>query len=265
MKKQFGISNIFCSFPVIGDMQHKRAFITVFVVVSAVLLAVSCSMIRPGRMLEVSIPDHPWESASGKKLWYTLKWTSGSEILSSHLGPDERSISIYVPVGETIIIAAYPLGEMAPFGAIITPLDEEIRVSLNQNDGVIANNLIDLDRTVTERLNYSLIREDMLKKCDDLRQIEQVSFLRDLQNGELRETSFKAVSLFGVDSFVLPNGLWTSEYLRDCSLFITDNLTPPLQLPEGVFRYLNPDMDRVLILIVDASGTSYSYLRQSLI
>ena len=246
-------------------MQQKRLFTIAVLVVSAILLAVSCSMIRPNRMLEISIPDHPWENVGGKKLWYTLKWTYGSEVQSSYLGPDERNKNIYVPVGETVIIAAYPLGEMAPFGAIITPLDEEIRVTLNQNDGVIANSLIDLDRSVSERLNYSLIRDDMLKKCNDLRQIEQVSFLRDLQNGELRETSFKAVSLFGIDSFVLPNGLWTSEYLRDCSLFITDNLTPPLQLPEGVFRYLNPDMDRILVLIVDASGNSFSYLRQSLI
>ena len=68
-----------------------------------------------------------------------------------------------------------------------------------------------------------------------------------------------------MDSFVLPNGLWTSEYLRDSSLYITDNLSPQLELPEGVFRYLNPEMERVLVLIVDASGNSYSYLRQSLI
>jgi hypothetical protein len=89
--------------------------------------------------------------------------------------------------------------------------------------------------------------------------------LRDLQNGELSQTSFKAVSLFGVDPFVLPNGLWTSEYLCDPSLYISYNLSPQLQLPEGVFRYLNSDMDRVLVLIVDSSGNSYSYLKQSLI
>ena len=246
-------------------MQQKRILSITILVVSAVLLAVSCSMITPNRMLEISIPKHPWENASGRKLWYTLKWTYGSELQSSYLGPDERQLSVYVPVGETVIIAAYPLGEMAPFGAIITPLDEDIQATLNQNDGVLANELIDLDRSVTERLNYSLIREQIQKKINDSRQIDHISFLRDLQNGELRETSFKTVSLFGIDSFVLPNGLWTSEYIRDCSLFITDNLTPPLQLPEGVFHYLNPDMDRVLVLIVDASGNSYSYLRQSLI
>ena len=244
---------------------YLKTTLLILVCLSAILVAVSCSIACPDRLLEICIPDHPWESVSGKKLWYTLKWTYGNEIRSVYMSPDERRQNIYVPVGETIIIAAYPLGELAPFGAIITPLDDDLLVSLNQSDGVVANELIDLDRSVTERLNYGLIRENMLKKCDDLRRIEQVSFLRDLQNGELRETSFKAVSLFGVDSFALPNGLWTSEYLRDSSLYVTDNFSPQLQLPEGVFRYLNPEMDRVLVLIVDSSGNSYSYLRQSLI
>ena len=238
---------------------------TIIAIVSAILLVVSCSIARPERFLEISIPEHPWENASGKGLWYTLKWTYGTEVRSIYMGPDERKATIYVPVGETVIIAAYPLGEMAPFGAIITPLDDAFRVVLNQNDGVIAKELIDLDHSVVERINYGLIRDNMLKKCDDLRRIEQISFLRDLQNGELSEVSFKVVSLFGVDPFALPNGLWTSEYLRDCSLCVTDNLCPQLQLPEGVFRYLNSEMDRVLVLIVDSSGNSYSYLRQSLI
>ena len=246
-------------------MQQKKLLQNILLVISACLLVVSCSMICPTRRIEISIPDHPWEIVSGKKLWYTLKWTYGTEVQSSYIGPDERNISVYVPVGETVIIAAYPLGEMAPFGAIITPLDEAIQIELNQNDGVIANELIDIDRSVTERLNYGLIREEIKEKCDDVRRIEHISFLRDLQNGELTEASFKAVSLFGVDSFVLPNGLWTSEYLRDSSLYITDNLSPQLELPEGVFRYLNPEMERVLVLIVDTSGNSYSYLRQSLI
>ena len=237
----------------------------ILLVVSALLLAVSCSLAVPDRLLEVSIPGHPWESAQTKKLWYTLRWTYGTEIRSAYVGPEERLVSIHVPIGETVLIAAYPLGEMAPFGAIITPLEEDIQVSLNQNDGVIVNELIDLDRVVTQRLNYGPIRESMLKKCTDMRRIEKVSLLRDLQNGELSQASFKAVSLFGVDPFVLPNGLWTSEYLCDPSLYISDNLSPQLQLPEGVFRYLNSDMDRVLVLIVDSSGNSYSYLKQSLI
>ena len=89
--------------------------------------------------------------------------------------------------------------------------------------------------------------------------------LRDLQNGELGESSFKVVNLFDVDSFALPDGLWTSEFIRDPSLCVTEDLTAPMQLPEGVFRFLNTELDRVLVLIVDSGGNSYSYIRQNLI
>jgi len=72
------------------------------------------------------------------------------------------------------------------------------------------------------------------------------------------------VALFGVDSFAAPNGIWTSEFISDPGLFVTDGMTAPMQLPEGVFRYLNTEMDRVLVLVVDGAGNTYSYLRQNL-
>ena len=245
---------------------YLKTAIPAFVFIAFLLSVLSsCSVVKPDRFIEITVPDHPWERASGKRLWYTLKWTYGEEIRSLYLGPEDRTAGIYVPVGETVLIAAYPLGEMAPFGAAVTPLESSMEVSLSQNDGVIVNEIIDLDRSVTMRLNYGLIRNYMMKKSDDLRRIEQVSFLRDLQNGELRETSFKAVSLFGIDSFALPNGLWTSEYMRDSALYVTDSFTAPMELPEGVFQYLNPELGMVLILIVDSSGESYSYMRQSLV
>lgn len=241
-----------------------KILIYVLLALSA-LLCFSCSVVSPDRALEVTIPSHPWEKATGKSLWYTLRWTYGDEIRSTYLSTDQRTLRLYVPPGETVLIAAYPLGDMSPFGAVITPLDTSSSIVLNQNDGVLVGELLDIDRSVTSRLNYGLISREVREKTDDFRVIEKVSFLRDLQNGVLTETSIKVVSLFGVDSFALPNGIWTSEFLQDPGLVVTDGITPPIQLPEGVFRYLNTDMDRVLVLIVDSAGNSYSYLRQSLV
>ena len=242
----------------------KTRLLLILLALSALLLF-SCSVVSLERVLEVTIPSHPWEKATGKSLWYTLKWTYGDEIRSTYLSPDQRTLRLYVPPGETVLIAAYPLGDMSPFGASITPLDTSSSIVLNQNDGVLVGELLDIDRTVTSRLNYGLISREVREKTDDFRVIEKVSFLRDLQNGVLTETSIKVVSLFGVDSFALPNGIWTSEFLQDPGLVVTDGISSPIQLPEGVFRYLNPDMDRVLVLIVDSAGNSYSYLRQSLV
>lgn len=242
--------------------KRKRTVLLVAAVILAVLA--SCSVARPERALDIVIPTHPWETVSGKKLWYTLKWTSGDDVRSVYVTPEERNITIYVPAGETVLVAAFPLGEMSPFGAAVTPLDTGREVVLTQNDGVVVGELLDIDRMVTSRLNYGLVSQEMKRRSNDFRCIDKVVFLRDLQNGVLSEESVRPVALFGVDSFAAPNGIWTSEFISDPGLFVTDGLTAPMQLPEGVFRYLNTEMDRVLVLIVDSAGSTYSYLRQNL-
>ena len=241
----------------------RNIFIAVFV--AAVVLLCSCSQGMYRRTVEVVIPPHPWEKASGKNLWYTLRWTDSSGVRSLYVGPEQRSVSLDVPVGETVIVAAYPLGELNPFGGAVCPPDESRVLVLSQNEGVFANELLSLDREVTRELNYGLLVDDMLKKCDDLRQIGKVSVIRDIQNRQLHDASIKPVSLFGIEPFAVPDGIWTSEFLRDPDLIVTDGTAGPLELPEGVFRYLNTELDRVLVLIVDSRGDRYCYLRQSLV
>ena len=234
-----------------------------FAVLLAAVVLVSCSHDMNTRTVEIVIPSHPWEKASGKKLWYTLRWTDSSGVRSLYVGPEERSIILKVPAGETVIVAAWPLGDLNPFGGAVTPMKEDSVLVLSQNEGVFASEFLALDREVTKELNYGLLINNMLKKCDDLRQIGKVSVIRDLQNRQLHDTSIKPVSLFGIEQFALPDGIWTCEYLRDADLIVTDGTAGPLELPEGVFHYLNTELDRMLVLIVDSRGDRYSYLRQS--
>ena len=244
-------------------MRTRKGF---FVILAAVVVAMcaSCSVARPERALDIVIPTHPWESVSGKDLWYTLRWTYGDEVRSMYVPAGERQITVYVPAGETVLVAAFPLGEMSPFGAAVTPMESGRSVVLTQNDGVIVGELLDIDRMVTSRLNYTLLAGIMRSKTSDFRCIDKVPLLRDLQNGVLSADSLKAVALFEVDAFAAANGIWTSEFTSDPGLFVTNGMTAPMQLPEGVFRYLNTEMDRVLVLIVDSAGSTYSYLRQNL-
>ena len=244
-------------------MKTRKMFY-VLPLLAVLLVFQACSIARPERVLEVTIPSHPWESASGKKLWYTLRWTYGNELRCVYVPSDERTLSIRVPAGETVLIAAVPLGDMSPFGAAVTPLDGSTEVILSQNDGVVVGELMDVDRVVTARLNYTLLSSEMRSVSEDFRNIEKVSLLRDLQNGLLSENSLKAVAPFGVDSFALANGIWTSEFITDPALYVTEGMSAPMQMPEGVFRYLNTEMDRVLVLIVDSAGNTYSYLKQNL-
>ncbi len=225
----------------------------------------SCSVAHPDRRIEVTIPEHPWETFGGVRLWYTLKWTYGDSVQTLHVPADVRTVAISVPVGETVLVAAYPLGELSPFGGCVTPLIPNMSLVLSQNEGAIVGELLDIDRIVTRRLNYGYMKDRMLSKTDDLRLVDKVSLLRDLQNGELLASSIKVHAAFGVDSFALPNGIWISEFLRDSSIVAMEGLSGDLQLPEGVYRYLNPEMGRELVIIVDSGGQSYTYLRQSLV
>ena len=243
----------------------KEKTIVVSLCLLMCLLFASCSVMELDREMTVSIPVHPWEKSGGEKNWYTLKWTTCHGIETLHVGKDQRRVTIRIPVGETVVICAYPLGEFNPFGAVITPLDCGDSVTLSQNDGCIANELLNLDREVVRQVNYGLVSQSMYEKCDDFRQIDIISFIRDLQNEELAGTSFKVVSLFGVDPFSLPNGIWVSEFVRDPVIISQGGMTSQLQLPEGVFHYLNTEMDRILVLIVDSGGYSYSYLRRNVI
>ena len=51
-----------------------------FIVIAAVSVLPSCSNVVTRRTVEIEIPSHPWEKASGSRLWYTLKWTDGTDI-----------------------------------------------------------------------------------------------------------------------------------------------------------------------------------------
>ena len=82
----------------------EKTFLPTLIIISGILIIVSCSLACPDRLLEITVPDHPWESVSGKALWYTLKWTYGDEIRSLYLGPGERQASIHVPTGNTVLL-----------------------------------------------------------------------------------------------------------------------------------------------------------------
>ncbi|MBR2281361.1 MAG: hypothetical protein IJ863_01925 [Spirochaetales bacterium] len=244
---------------------HFAVFLIVVMLVILAILLLSCSVAHPDRRIEVTIPEHPWEVFGGVRLWYTLKWTYGDSLRSLYIPSDVRKVSISVPVGETVLVAAYPLGEMNPYGGSVTPLDSSMELVLSQNDGSIVGELLDIDRMMTVRLNYRLLSERMREKVDDFRLVSKVPLLRDLQNGELLASSIKVSTTFAIDSFSLPNGMWVSEFLRDSSLVVTNGFSGDFELPEGVFRYLNAEMGRELVIIVDSSGASYSYLRQSMV
>ncbi len=243
-------------------MGMKRKTISLLIIATALVMLVSCTDVQSKRKVSFRIPQHPWEGVSGKRLWYTLRWTDGEAVNAIHIPQDERSVTLKVLPGRTVLAVAYPLSDMAPFGAAITPEDGKADVLMTPEDGTLADMLIDMNSKALGMLNYGLIRNKMLKKTNDIRKIEDVSVIKDIQNGMLSESSFKVSSCFDVGPFALSNGIWESEFIRDPSIVASDGMSNSVSLPVGVFRYLNTEDDMVLVLIVDRDGNFYSYQKR---
>ena len=239
----------------------KRKTIAIALLILALSVICSCHQMQTKRTIRLRIPQHPWEKISGMALWYTLRWTDGGEVGSLHLSQEDRSVELEVLPGQAVFAAAYPLGELSPFGAAITPLDGDGEVVMTQDDGVLANMLIDVEPTILGMLNYGLIYEYMHEKSDDPRKLDDGLLLREIQNGELSESSFKVGKTFEVGPFALSNGIWESEFLRDPAIVATDGMAGLVNLPSGVFRFLNAVDGMLLVLIIDRDGNFYSYLK----
>ena len=122
-------------------MKRKKLLSASFAVLLLVLL-VSCSFVQPRRTIRILIPQHPWEKVSGRKLWYTLRWTDSDGLKTLHVTQDMRAVDIEVDPGRTTVVAAYPLGELSPFGTAVTPADNRKEVLLSQDEGFLTSLLI---------------------------------------------------------------------------------------------------------------------------
>lgn len=249
-------------------MSRNNKFVLVFLTVAMLSLAlvVSCSFVQSERIVKVTIPQHPWETVGDKTpLWYILKWTCGSELKSLYVSQNEREFLVSVPAGQTVYFCAYPLGEMSPFGGAVTPTDRNNDIVLTQNEGIVVDLLINGDRSSSSKVNYRKLVSYMHEKSDDFRLFDQVRLIRDVHNGDLKESSIKNKNYWIVPQIAIPNGLWMSEFVRDSSMVVENGLSKELELPEGVFRYYNSSIDRELVVIVDEEGNSFSYIRQALV
>ena len=245
-------------------MKLKKLFLVLAALLSLAVVS-SCSHVTMKRKVVFTIPTHPWEKISGKRMWYTLKWTDGEELKTIHINQDQRSVSVEVETGRTVLAVAYPLGDMSPFGGAISPDENKTELVLTQEEGYLVSLLSDLDPDMVGELNYGLILEGILEKTDDIRKIDDVSLLRDIQNGDLTQQTIKSCESHTVGPFALSNGMWESEFLRDPCIVVQESMASEITMPAGVFRYLNVEDNMVLVLIVDREGGFYSYLKGSLL
>lgn len=237
----------------------------IYLVLTLALLLVSCSSSPLYRTITVEIPEHPWEKYSNALIWYNLCWTDYTGQKELFVSDCERSISIKIPLGITVPICAYPIGEMQAFGYVVTPLDTQSTFYLNQNDGYIANILINLDSDSVKNLNYHKLREIILSQVTDFRLCDEIELMKDIMNGSLRKSSVKIINPVTVPSFAVTGGIWVSESVFDGRIIFIGNESSPMVLPVGIHRFINTEKNLELRIVVDEDGTIYHNEREPLV
>jgi len=230
-----------------------------------IVLGVSCSNALQTREVKIEIPDHPWEAGSDSRLWYSLKYGSSQDDISCvYVAADEREVLLEVPLGKTVYFCAYPLGEMQCFGSAVCPLDTRYSVRLSSNQGFLADLLLNTPGKAASFVNFQNLVEKVGQSFSDFRMVDGTLILKDTLNGDLSDSSIKGARTVKISSFAISNGTWLCE-LREYGSFKTDNfLSPDLELPPGVYRYLNSKENLELRIAVDSSGSVFHHIRRSL-
>ena len=229
----------------------------------AVQILLSCSNNISYRTVCVQIPQHPWEENTSKSLWYTVKWTNGKELESLHVDENTRTLSLKIPLGQTVYICAYPLGEMSPFACAVTPLSKKNDYLLNQNDGYLIQEIINLEEQVRSRINYPHLSKICFSKTEDFRTINKVDLLQDILNGKLNKSSVKIKSPVEVPPVSTLDGIWISENLSDNLVTVENRRTPQLFLNPGINRFYCPKENREMRITVDYDSSVHAVMRQA--
>ncbi|MBO4388862.1 MAG: hypothetical protein J5785_05450 [Spirochaetales bacterium] len=220
---------------------------------SFVLLCLCGCGLSCARTVTFTIPEHPWEEAAGGKLWYELRVIGPDSTACFHLGQERRSFTVEVPLGEALVVLAYPQGTGLPFGAFVDS-ETQGEVVLSQSDGILCSALEMLDWRCLRNLDYRRLREYVLSVAADQRSLDTLALASAVAHGRAGPG---AVSLRGdvqVEIGQIVQGAWVCEYPAQQSL-LSDGLEElSLTLPPHSIRFLNAGAGLVLNIGFSASG-----------
>lgn len=228
------------------------------------LMLMSCDSYVLYRTVTVTIPHHRWDDLG--RLWYEVRYNDFDGVKSFYIG-QERTFDLKVPLGRTVYICAYPLGEELALGCAVSPLDEEREFVMDENKGYLCSLLLNSssDLRASESVNTQRLFELASVFCDDFRCLDDELLLKGVLNGNLSASSFSLREKTEVPPFDCPGGLWVSQSSFDSSFYAVSNRSPTMFLNTGVSRFLNPALGLELRVVVDRNGSVFVYQGPSLL
>ena len=220
---------------------HGRCVIQVFFIfflLFSVFSGISCTD-TVYRKIKIIIPPHPWEETGNIELWYKIKWNEGTEIKTKFIYNNLRQTYLKIPLGQTVYICAYPLGSMLSFGTGVSPSNNKNTFVLNQNEGFIADLLLNSKEEATLSVNFEKLVQSIKETTDDFRNIDTDFLLQSILNKRLSGASIKKTEQKTFYNIPMYSGLWIPESCFDEIISVSeDGYVYAMNLCPGVHRYI---------------------------
>ncbi len=236
----------------------KRSAIMVLLVIFLQII-MSCSQ---ERFITVTLAqDHPWEIESGRRFWYTLVWNTSDGIpVKTHLSIGCRSVRVAVPLGQTVVFAAYPFGTGIPFGGASLAVDVSDRVQLTIENGLLADMLISLAKRWPEpvsRVNFHNLSDYVLAQNSSGLATDWNYLANSIVEGNLSEKKVRKLQETQIELMGLPEGRWLCEHPGFKEVFgYSENPVVIYGLFPGVVKFLNLQRGLELRIVVSQDTTT---------
>ena len=243
----------------------RKFFSPCFLLSLCILFLCSCKDGSLSRTVSIIIPEHPWETQDVEKMWYSLQWSDGSCVRTLFVDNGTRNVQLKVPLGANIIVCAYPVDDLMPFGALISPAVGEAGVVLDQDTGFLADLLLGIELEVACSVNFDMLVKYSSRSTSDFRLLDADVLLTDILNGRLSERSFRVLEPVEASDLLFYPGIWESESVHENALAVgADGVVPVLELGRGVHRYLCVSRQLEIRIVVSQDGI-FKYERPALI
>lgn len=226
------------------------------VTILLLILLISCSQDITHAYVEVVIPEHPWETYTGAKIWYTLKWTDGDGEHTKHVESSAQSVRIKVKADRTVYICAYPLSDMLPFGAAFTPASVPACILLTQDEGYLADIFMNLKEEVREKINWEALLQACFSKSEALMDLDVQMLVSAAMNGNLGKSSAVKNSSYEIGPFTVQNGVWVPERTGEGRVFVNDGEMEKMNVTPGVYRYYESEASLEMRIVCEPDGKS---------
>lgn len=215
----------------------------------------SCSFLTDDEIV-LSIPVSTYvEDLFMQDIYYTLRYFDGNEVKSTFVGYDDERIALKTKKGYLTLFTLTPADTFSPLGAFHEPGTDK-SVSFSYGDGEFFSFLLDM-ASVRPDLLKNISISALQREVQELDQLSQSAFYRDLENGKLRAADKYISDDFQISTSLLEEGKWYSDRPGQSDFIIFGsgeeyNFT----FKEGIYRFIHEDFERMITIVVSEGGES---------